>query len=204
MKKTICMALAFILVLAISMSVSALSNTKDTVHYAKDAIDAGDVHVLSSTVVDDRDIAAAADEEYTVYYGINQFSPEDIPPLTPVPVNNLCSEDGTVSRASYIRLEFPGALAGSIYSDFNENVVGAGDSATLDVQTCVWAPESNTLEIGIYNWTTAENWYVLRSGGSINNKLFTFTNLSAGPCSVYIRNHGPNALTTGYLLYNLT
>lgn len=60
------------------------------------------------------------------------------------------------------------------------------------------------MEIGIYNWTTAENWYVVKSGGQAMNDFITFTNLTAGSYSVYIRNRGTSSLTTGYLLYHLS
>lgn len=139
--------------------------------------------------------AEASIDENTVYYGINELKPEDFIRVAPATVEK--------ARASYIRFEFPGAVSNGVYSDFVENVITAGSSATLTVDTCVWAPESNNLEIGIYNWTTAENWYVVRSGGKVSNYSKIFSGLTAGTYSVYVRNRGTTSLTTGYLLYNL-
>ena len=195
-----------VLILGIPLTASAVSNTEETVSYENGAIRIDDINALPYTVVDvpDQSVATASDIEDTVHYGINQLNPDDFLPLTPTPVNVASDETARNTRASYVRLEFPGAVAGSVYSDFVEHVISGGSSATLNVNICVWAPESNTLEIGIYNWTTAENWYVLKTGGSLSNYAHTFRNLTAGTYSVYIRNHGPNSLTTGYLLYILT
>lgn len=204
MKKAICMVLCFILALTLPFAASAYSNTEDPVHYSNGTIDSENIHVLRSTVVEDNPAQKASSEEDIVYYGINQFNAEDFLPLTSALLRNVNGADGTASSASYIRLEFPGALPNNVYSDFVEYVITAGSSATLKINVAVWAPESYNLEIGIYNWTTAENWYVTKSGGSVSNFTKEFTNLTAGNYSVYIRNCGASSLTTGYMQYNLT
>ena len=191
-------AAALVIVLALSMCIFAFAAetpaNEDTVYYAKSEISG--MNRASSAIVDiPEDKIAVTGEEDTVYYGINELKPEDF-----IRVESAAVER---ARASYTRFEFPGAVSGSVYSDFNENVITAGATASLYVNTCVWSPESNDLEIGIYNWTTGENWYVVRAGGQVNNYRKIFYNLSAGTYSVYIRNRGTNALTTGYLLYNL-
>lgn len=195
MKKTICTVLCFILVLTLPFATSAYSNTEDPVHYSNGTI---------NTVVEDKPAQEVPSEEDTVYYGINQFKEEDFLPLTSAPLHNVNGADGTASRASYIRLEFPGALANNVYTDFVEYTIPAGSSATLDINIAIWAPESYDLEIGIYNWETDENWYAVKFGGSISNYTKKFTNLTAGNYSVYIRNLGASSLTTGYMQYNLT
>ena len=139
-------------------------------------------------------VEAVADDN-VVHYGINELNPDDFIYIAPATVQR--------ARTSYMRFECPGAVYNSVYSDFIENVITARASAILNVNTCVWAPESNNLEIGIYNWTTAENWYVVKSGGQVMNDFITFTNLTVGSYSVYIRNRGTSSLTTGYLLYHL-
>lgn len=145
------------------------------------------------------DASMVIDGEDVVYYGKNEIRPEDIIYARPVTVYSA-----NATGRSSTRFEFDGTQQNSIASDFVENIIRSGESANLKVNTCVWAPESNSLEIGIYNWTTAENWYVIQSGGSVINRSFTFSRLTAGTYSVYIRNLGAYTLTTGYIAYNLT
>ena len=196
MKKVLPFALVLVLLffMCIFVFASEAPAGEDTVYYGKSEIFELNQIPCATAENPDKNIAMEEDED-TVYYGINELNPEDFIYIAPATVQR--------ARASYTRLEFPGAVYNSVYSDFVENVITAGASATLDVNTCVWAPESNDLEIGIYNWTTAENWYVVRSGGQVYNYFINFTNLTAGSYSVYIRNRGTSSLTTGYLLYNL-
>nr|CRY94508.1 hypothetical protein [uncultured prokaryote] len=196
MKKFFTFMLALVLMFSICVPVFAAEGAanNDTVYYGESEISAVNQVPYAIVEVPDEEVAIAAAEDI-VYYGINELNPEDFVRVTPAEVQK--------ARASYTRFEFPGAVANSVYSDFVENVITAGSSATLAVDTCVWAPESNNLEIGIYNWTTAENWYVIKTGGRVSNYSKTFSNLTAGTYSVYVRNRGTNALTTGYLLYNL-
>lgn len=197
MKKLFSFALALMMLFALCVPAFAASlpNEEDTVYYGNS--DAPDVCQIPYAIVDVPDEAkAVAAEEDTVYYGINQLNPEDFIRVSPATV-------GT-ARSSYIRLEFGGTMYDNLCSDFIENVIKAGATASLKVDTCVWAPETNDLEIGIYNWSTAENWYVVKSGGKVSNYSKKFTNLTAGTYSVYILNRGKNTLTTGYMLYTLT
>lgn len=192
MKKLLSLTLSFILI--ISMCIPAFA--EDAAHHESPRV----VGTISDSYVDvpaAQSDAAKESGEDVVYYGINQIKPEDFLRLTPTTVRSTRG-----ARASYVRLEFPGALAGSVYSDFIEHVIPAGSSVNLSISACVWSPEFYDLEIGIYNWTTAENWYVVRSGGSVYNYSHLFTGLSAGEYSVYIRNRGMSSLTTGYLLYS--
>lgn len=135
--------------------------------------------------------------EYTVLHDVTEWNPEDLTRLTSTTVN----EPSGIGTG--IRLEFPSAKSSSVYSDSIENELTSGSSATLTINTCVWAPESNDLEIGIYNWTAGENWYVVASDGQVIDQTFTFTNLPAGSYSVYVRNCGNVELSTGYLLYSI-
>lgn len=193
MKKMLSMTLSFILFF--SVCIPALA--EDTVYHESPQATGGGT--TSNSYVDVPAVQSGGVEAFgedVVYYGINQIKPEDFLRLTPTTVPSSESRS-----ANYVRLEFPGALAGSVYSDFIEHVITAGSSANLYVNVCVWSPEHYSLEIGIYNWTTAENWFVVRSGGSVTNYSKLFTNLSAGEYSVYIRNRGASSLTTGYMLY---
>ena len=196
MKKLFSFALALVLMLSMCIPAFAaeVSTDENTVHYGKSEISAVNQVPYAIVEIPDENTAVAADEDI-VYYGINELNPEEF-----IRVDSATVEK---ARASYTRFEFPGAVSNSVYSDFVENVITAGSSATLTVNTCVWAPESNNLEIGIYNWTTGENWYVVRSGGQVSNYSRTFSSLTAGTYSVYVRNRGTSSLTTGYLLYNL-
>lgn len=187
-RRMICAAFACILAvgtLAIPASAIETASSMSIPAITKSLADSSFSLMTGETVADDN----------VVYYGINELNPDDFIYIAPATVQR--------ARTSYIRFEFPGAVYNSVYSDFIENVITAGSSAILNVNTCVWAPESNNLEIGIYNWTTAENWYVVKSGGQVMNDFITFTNLTAGSYSVYIRNRGTSSLTTGYLLYHL-
>lgn len=195
MRKTICITLCVILILLCTLSASACSNAEELIQ--KNTINLEAVNTLSATTIAPPDQnSAAVSAEDTIYYGINEFDLNNVLPLTPTTVNNA-------RTVNAIRLEFGGAVPNSYYSDFVEHICDAGDSATLYIDTCVWAPEAFDLEIGITNFRTGEHWYVVRSGGSVINRTITFRNLTAGHYSVTIRNLGTSALSTGYLLYTL-
>lgn len=141
-------------------------------------------------------VEVAGGEKGAVYYGINEIKPEDIVRIGTgaVPQN----------RNGGIPFDFAGAIPNSVYSNFVEVYYSAGSTAVLEIDVCTWSPEYNNLEVGIYNWTTAENWYTTWPDGQIENEWIYFYNLSAGRYSVYIRNVGSSSLQTGYLLYKLT
>lgn len=196
MKKMIFFLLACAVLLAVPLCVSA--TTEDVVHKE------GPIAVENPDPVSGQYTALPSESGETVYYGINQIKPEEIIRLDSATV---AAEENTStgSRSVYPRIEFAGALPNNVYSDFADNVITAGSTANLFIKVCVWAPESYNLEIGIYNWTTAENWCVTRSGGYLSeHSLPPFENLTAGTYSVYIRNLGGSSLTTGYMQYRLT
>lgn len=197
MKKLLAFSLAVILTFSMFTPVFAMgiSTDADTEYCGK--LDVSGVTALPYTVVDISDLntARARNAEDVEYFGVNELNPEEFIRLTPTMVET--------GRRSGIRLEFPGALPNSVYSDFIENVMTEGSSATLAIDTCVWAPEYYQLEVGIYNWTDATNRYVLLYGGHESGYRHVFSGLSEGSYSVYIRNRGASSLTTGYLLYNL-
>lgn len=197
MKKLLTFSLVLVLMLSICVPAfaSEVSANEDTVHYGQSEISTVTKVPYNIIEVPDDDDVVTADEDI-IYYGINELNPEDFVRVTPNTVD--------MARASYLSYDFAGAVSGSVYSDFIEHVITAGSSATLTVDVCVWAPESNNLEIGIYNWTTGENWYVVRTGGQVVDYSKTFSNLTAGRYSVYVRNKGTTALTTGYILYDLS
>lgn len=180
----IAIVLAGILALCIPVVAASLPEGEDVVYYRKEG--SSQVWQTTGEVVE-----LSGETEETVQYGIDQLAPEDF----------LCLPTATVEKNS--RLEFSNALPGDPCSDFLKIEIKDGE-ATLKIDTCVWAPETNDLEIGIYNWSTAENWYVLKSGGKVSNYSKNFVNLTAGTYSVYILNRGKNTLTTGYMLYTLT
>lgn len=189
MKKLLSLTLSFILI--ISMCIPAFA--EDAAHHESPRV----VGTISDSYVDvpaAQSDAAKESGEDVVYYGINQIKPEDFLRLTPATVSKA-------GEADSVRLEFSDALAGSVYSDFMEHAVSAGSSVNLSISACVWSPEFYDLEIGIYNQTTGENWYVVKSGGSMMDFSQCFTDLSDGTYSVYLRNRGMSSLTTGYLLY---
>lgn len=172
-----------------------ISTDADTEYRGK--LDVSGVTALPSTVVDLDALRAEREKnvDAVVYSGVNELNPEEFIRLTPTTVDT--------GRISGTRLEFPGAEPNSVYSDFYEKVITQGSSATLSIEQCVWAPEYYQLEVGIYNWEDATNYYVLLSGGGVSGTRYSFTGLSAGRYSVYIRNRGAGPLSTGYLLYNL-
>ncbi len=208
MKKTFFLLVALVLVVSstLTMSACATIEDEDAVHYSQGTIAPEDIQrVVSSTVsVPDEDPAAEAAEEDIVHYGINQYKPEDFIRLTPNTVTEERSVNGIISQAAYTELQFPDTTYNSICSDFNNYLVEDGDSVTMYIDIAVWSPGYNDLEIGIYNWTTAENWYVTKSGGHFTEYTKSFQDLTAGNYSIYIRNLGSHTLTTGYLLYSLT
>lgn len=189
MKKLLSLTLSFILI--ISTCIPAFA--EDTAYHESPRA-AGTISDSYVDVPAAQSDAAEESDEDVVYYGMNQIKPEDFLRLTPATVNR-------VGEADSVRLEFSDALAGSVYSDFMEHAVSAGSSVSLSISACVWSPEFYDLEIGIYNQTTGENWYVVKSGGSMMDFSQCFTDLSDGTYSVYLRNRGMSSLTTGYLLY---
>ena len=196
-KKVLAFSLVLALILSMSIPVfaSEIFGSEDTVYYGESEISSLTQVPSNRVEIPDESIAITAEEDI-VYYGVNELKPEDFIRVTPNSVN--------VARASYLSYDFAGAVSNSVYSDFVEHTVAAGSSVTLTVDICVWSPESNNLEIGIYNWTTGENWRVVRSGGQVVDYVKTFTDLSAGKYSAYIRNLGSTTLTTGYMLYDLS
>lgn len=189
MKKLLSLTLSFILI--ISMCIPAFA--EDTAYHESPRA-AGTISDSYVDVPAAQSDAAEESDEDVVYYGMNQIKPEDFLRLTPATVSKA-------EEADSVRLEFSDALAGSVYSDFMEHAVSAGSSVDLSISACVWSPEFYDLEIGIYNQTTGENWYVVKSGGSMMDFSQCFTDLSDGTYSVYLRNRGMSSLTTGYLLY---
>lgn len=189
MKKLLSLTLSFILI--ISTCIPAFA--EDTAYHESPRA-AGTISDSYVDVPAAQSDAAEESDEDVVYYGMNQIKPEDFLRLTPATVSK-------VGEADSVRLEFSDALAGSVYSDFMEHAVSAGSSVNLSISACVWSPEFYDLEIGIYNQTTGENWYVVKSGGSMMDFSQCFTDLSDGTYSVYLRNRGMSSLTTGYLLY---
>lgn len=149
---------------------------------------------LTTNNPDDFEIIETEDGT-VIHHG--KISPEDIVRITSTALYDARGR-------SSIRFEFPGLETNAIASDFADNVINEGESATLSVNTCVWAPEYNDLDIGIYNWTTAYYWSVTHTGGEALNCSHTFSNLTAGTYSVFVRNLGQHTLTTGYITYNLT
>lgn len=198
MKKIL--SLLFVIVALFSVFIpayAAVSNEENVPQYSNGL--STSVMCTESAPALHNDASIAIDGEDVVYYGKNEIQPEDIIYAKPVTVYSA-NATGRIST----RFEFDGTRQNEIASDFVDNIIRSGESANLMVNTCVWAPESNSLEIGIYNWTTAENWYVIQSGGSVIDRSFTFSSLTAGTYSVYIRNLGAYTLTTGYIAYNLT
>ena len=197
LKKVLAFSLVLALILSVSIPVFAteISGNEDTVYYGESEISTLNQVPYNRVEIPDESIAITAEED-VVYYGINELNPEEFIRVTPNTVD--------VARASYLSYDFAGAVSNSVYSDFIEHTVAEGSSVTLTVDICVWEPISNDLEIGIYNWTTGENWRVIRSGGQVVDYAKTFTGLSAGKYSAYVRNLGSTTLTTGYILYDLS
>lgn len=152
--------------------------------------------LLVSVIISLMSVPVYAAETNAVEYDINEIKPEDIVRVGTgaVPQN----------RNGGIPFDFAGAIPNSVYSNFVEVYYSAGSTAALEINVCTWSPGYNNLEVGIYNWTTAENWYTTWPDGKFVDEWIYFYDLSAGRYSVYIRNVGSSSLQTGYLLYNLT
>lgn len=197
MKKTIAVLLSMCLLLN-CLSVCACAAETLEVSTGEYIIESTQNKDTSYVMIEDYEqyLALEAFDENTIYCGTNLLNPEDFLALTPVPISDTKS-------LTLVRLEFADALPNNVYSDFDPHVITSGSTATLEVNPCVWAPESFILEIGIYNWTTGENQFVLKPDGYA---IFTesFKNLTAGTYSVYIRNRGEYSLSTGYMKYSLT
>ncbi len=197
MKKLLAFSLAVILTFSMFTPVFATGISTDADAEYCGQLDISGVTALPYTIVDLQALRAEREKnaDAVVYCGVNELNPEEFIRLTPTMVDT--------GRSSGTRLEFPGALPNSVYSDFHEKVMTQGSSATLSIEACTWAPEYYQLEIGIYNWEDGTNRYVLLYGGLVSGTSYLFTELSAGRYSVYIRNRGAGPLSSGYLLYNL-
>lgn len=102
-----------------SVFIPALAN--DTTHYeSPQAKDGGIIPNSFADIPAAQSDAAEESDEDVVYYGMNQIKPEDFYRLTPATVKSP-GKAGT----DYARLEFPDAPAGSVYSDFIEQVITA-------------------------------------------------------------------------------
>lgn len=130
-----------------------------------------------------------------LHYGINELNPEDFIAAPPIVTSH--------AQSGYISFLFDGCRQEEVYSDFVEFYFSAGSSATLDVNVCTWKPEGNPIEIGVYNWSTGQNWYYIKRDGKFSGYLF-FNNLPSGRYSAYVRNKGSNTLQSGYISYSLS
>lgn len=130
-----------------------------------------------------------------MHYGIHQINPEDF--IEASPIATVSARSGTLS------FSFAGANKDEVYTDFVEFYFSSGSTATLHVTACTWMPENYPLEIGIYNWSTAENWYYTKYNGNYNGYLF-FSGLTSGQYSVYVRNKGTSTIQSGYISYSLS
>lgn len=100
------------------------------------------------------------------------------------------------------RLEFAG---------FNREVVVIADQdvivtssypyATLDIISCVWAPEYYDVDVGFYCMDTGEFRHTTVPNDAQDYAPITF-NLQPGTYRVAARNMGSSRLTTGYMSYN--
>ncbi len=99
---------------------------------------------------------------------------------------------------------FAGCTKNEIYSDMADRYYSDGDTVVLTINQCSWIPQSNDLEIGLFNTTYAITYKPDQpfSDGELNGVSVTFSNLKAGNYWVYVRNLGSPTITSGYLSYS--
>lgn len=119
--------------------------------------------------------------------------------ITIVPITEV-----SVGRSAnaYRRLEFAGCTQNGVWTNMETYFIADGENAVLDVDVCVWVPETNNIHIGFYNPEEGIGYFKEKSGGNISGKN-TFHSLPGGDYWVYIRNVGKPTLSTGYMLYNV-
>lgn len=125
-----------------------------------------------------------------------EISIEDI---TVVPIAKV-----SVGRSvnAYNRLEFAGCEENGVWTNMESYVLADGENPILDVNICVWAPETNNIHIGFYNPYEGKGYFKVKSGGKISGKN-TYHNLPAGEYWVYIRNISKPTISSGYMLYDV-
>lgn len=97
------------------------------------------------------------------------------------------------------------------FADFNREVVVIADQdvivtssypyATLDIISCVWAPEYYEVHIGFYCMDTGKFRYTTVTNDATDYPPISFS-LEPGTYRVAARNMGSSRLTTGYMSYN--
>ena len=150
--------------------------------------------------VEDKNSPTATSTESTEY-----ILPEDftfICDVAELPTTYARSSNDSMPYAA-LRIEFAGATYNELILTNQDIVVGTNDTATLTIERCVWAPESNDLYVGFWNAQTNVAYFRTLTDGDFSG-TFTFTTLPAGIYRVYIRNKGASTLTTGYMRYTVS
>lgn len=120
----------------------------------------------------------------------NQFSPVSTNPVEIVPY------------ASFT-LDFDDAVPGVVILADGEIEITSGETATLNIQRCVWAPNDCSIRIGFWNARTAVLYYYTFYNGDIDGS-YSFSNLPTGTYAVFVENRGPGNLTTGYMRFTIS
>ena len=101
------------------------------------------------------------------------------------------------------RIQFANINPG-VYAISSDNyVVRSGSWSSLSIDTCVWAPEHYTIQVGFWNIDTGYTKYYEFTGGRVIDVTKAFTGMPAGTYKLFVVNTGANALTTGYMLYTV-
>lgn len=120
----------------------------------------------------------------------NQFSSASINSIPIIPY------------ASY-SLDFSDATPGVVILADGEIDIASGETVTLNVTRCVWAPVDCNIKIGFWNARTAALYYYTGTDGDVE-ATYTFRNLPAGTYAVFVENTGPGTITTGYMRFTIS
>lgn len=156
-------------------------------------------------------ITEMADEPIAIVSSTDPITGETTYTATEVIVEDVSLEDVTAIGDSEMitpyggfRYQFHTLGGGNLYYEIDDPfVLSSGEMLTLDVTNCVWAPETNTLHIGVYNFALGKSYSVPATGGSFVEER-TYLNLPAGEYYVFVKNTGSRALTTGYMTFTVS
>lgn len=73
---------------------------------------------------------------------------------------------------------------------------------SLYIDSCMWAPQSNTLYFGLYNIATSKAYTIPRTGGDLDDMTVSYL-VPVGTYTMYAKNASTPTLTVGSMFYTL-
>lgn len=210
MRKVLCVTLVIALILSFAILAHAESNSEadkiaqDTEEMVIHEIPIDQIVFVSGVEISPEDTSKTISDEMIIH----KISDDQIASsANAVPPTNTVSTDSsgtTVSPYASVEFDFSGFYQYVVVLDSANYVITEGSFSTLKIETCVWSPIGNDVEIGFYNLDTGTCYGHQYSNGSISNKTRYFYDLPTGTYRVYAANLGSDPLTTGLIRYSVS